>query len=113
MTFPLPHDLMHFADALATVHASSRADLAAEIIAEAGRRADAQNAMRAREGLKLIAWGNCLHDVALYCKHSYLAANPGKTAVAQINDRDGIQAFEVALDALTDMVRAAEVERAA
>ncbi len=102
-----PLDLYHFANALMTVRAVDRPSLARALIGQAIAAA-AKRAIR-HPGLPAY-WTQEFQSVCLSQKLDTEAANPGTFYVAGIGDRDGIQAYEVALAALTDMVRDAEAQ---
>lgn len=109
----LPYDLNAFANALITVAAPKRAALARALIRQAGEVAEKRRQHNLRYGQVLPAhWSQEFQSVCLTHKHDCEAATPGTIYTAGISDRDGIQAYEVALSALLDMVRAEEVEAA-
>lgn len=100
-----PLDLYHFANALMTVRAADRPALARALIVQAIAVAS-KRALR-NPGLPAY-WSQEFQSVCLSQKHDTEAANPGTFYIAEITDRDGIQAYEVALSGLLDMVRDAE-----
>lgn len=109
----LPLDLYHFANALMTVPAAKRSALAVALIERAGDAAERRRQHNLRFGAALPShWSQDFQSVCLAQKLDTERANPGTFYVAEITDRDGIQAYEVALAALLDMVRAGEVEAA-
>lgn len=112
--FPLPSQLHIIADALMTVPAKDRPALVRALIKRAGEVADRCRVENAKWGrYDLVShWGQQIASVCLTHKHDCESANPGTLYIARINDRDGIQAYEVALAALLDMVRAEEAEAA-
>lgn len=114
---PHPHDLHHFADALMTVPAKNRPALAIELIRRAGQVAERRRLHNERVTGRPDTtqhWGQDLHSVCVGHKWDCERANPGTFYQAVIahedpaKARDGIQAFEVALAALLDMVRERE-----
>jgi hypothetical protein len=116
MHMPLPSQLHFIADALMTVPARQRPALAASLIHRAGEVAEKRRLHNARFGRADLpaSWGQELASVCLTHKLDCEAANPGTFYIAGIGDRDGIQAYEVALAALLEKVREAEaVEEAA
>ena len=108
----LPLDLFHFANALMTVRAADRPALARALIKQAGEVAEKRrqhNLRFGRFGAVLPShWTQDFQSVCLAQKLDTEAANPGAFYVAGIADRDGLQAYEVALSALLEMVRADE-----
>lgn len=108
-----PYDLNALANALMTVRAVDRPALARALIKRAGETAERRRQHNLRFGSALPShWTQDFQSACLQHKHDCEAANPGTFYVAQITDRDGIQAYEVALAALLDMVRAEEREAA-
>lgn len=97
-TEPLQHDLLHLANALMTVPVAGRRALAREMIAQAKTTA-------ARFG---NAWGANIQSAAL--RHRLAVEGPNSPAhfYASLATEDGIAAFEIALAAFRDEVRAAE-----
>lgn len=106
-----PLDLFHFANALVTVPAAKRPALAVALICRAGEVAEKRRQHNLRFGAVLPShWTQDFQSVCLTHKHDCEAANPGTFYTAEITDRDGIQAYEVALIALTDKLREAEAQ---
>ena len=104
-----PLDLYHFANALMTVRAADRPALARALIKRAGEVAEKRRQHNLRFGAVLPShWTQDFQSVCLAQKLDTEAANPGTFYTAGIADRDGLQAYEVALYALLDMVRADE-----
>ena len=106
-----PLDLYHFANALMTVPARQRPALAKALIRRAGETAEKRRLHNLRFGRADLpaVWTQEFQSVCLSQKLDCEAANPGTFYIAEITDRDGIQAYEVALAALMDKVREAEV----
>jgi hypothetical protein len=104
----LPHHLNDFADALSVLPARDRAAAAKAILGEC---ADMTARMSALHGCA-YSWGQFLQPVCLARKNAFAAANPGQFALARIDTRDGLQAWETAIYALTDLIRADEREAA-
>lgn len=90
--------LLALADALMTVPANQRPTLARELIATAKESA-------ARFGSD---WGWQVHPAALAYRHRAEGPNPAQPFHASLGTREGIGAFEVALAAFMDAVRAEE-----
>lgn len=109
-----PLDLHHFANALMTVRAADRAALARALIKRAGDVAEKRRQHNLRFAAVLPShWSQDFQSVCLAQKLDAEAANPGSFYIAGIADRDGLQAYEVALYALLDVVRDAEKGAAA
>ncbi len=114
----LPLTLNKFADALILVPARDRAAEARAIIADAGEmaaRCTASNAAlalnRGDTTYRSFTWGDMVESVCLQRQNAWRVARSVFAApFAGLTDRDGLQAYEVALEALTDMVREAEAQ---
>lgn len=100
----LPHHLNDFADALSVFPSRDRAAAATSILAEACALAVRTEAARG----KPCHWGYFLQPVCLARKAAYAKENPGQFALARIDTRDGLQAWETAIYAMTDLLRDAE-----
>jgi len=102
----LPHHLNDFADALSVLPARDRAAAAAMILAECATMAMRMEALHG----KPYEWGQFLQPVCLARKAAFASENPGRFALARIDTRDGLQAWETAIYALTDVVREDEAQ---
>ena len=106
-----PLDLFHFANALMTVPAHDRPSLARALI---GKAIAAASKRYIRNPTLPASWSQEFQSVCLWQKLDTESANPGMFYIAEITDRDGIQAYEVALAELLEMLRDEEkVESAA
>lgn len=101
----LPLTLNKFADALCLVPAANRAAEAQSIIAEAEAMAVKHGALHGRD----YDWGHFVEPACYARQNAFRLAHGVQAApFAALTDRDGLQAYEVAIYALTDMLRAAE-----
>jgi hypothetical protein len=102
----LPLTLHKFADALCLVPAAARATEAQAIIAEAEVMARKYNAGQTS---RAYTWGHFLESVCLTRQNDWRVCYSVNAApYAGLTDRDGLQAFSVAIHALDMMVVAAE-----
>jgi hypothetical protein len=101
----LPLTLNKFADALCLVPAPARATEAQAIIAEAEAMAVKHGALHGRD----YGWGHFVEPACYARQNAYRIAHRVQSAPhAALTDRDGLQAYAVALAALDAMVVAAE-----
>lgn len=101
----LPLTLNKFADALCLVPAAARATEAQAILAEAEAMATKHSALHGRD----YGWGHFVEPACYARQNAYRIAHGVHAApFAALTDRDGLQAYETAIYALTDMLRAAE-----
>lgn len=101
----LPLTLNKFADALCLVPARDRATEAQSIIAEAEAMARKCSVQHGRD----YGWGDFVEPVCYARQNAYRLAYDVRVApFAALTDRDGLQAYAVAVAALDAMIVAAE-----
>lgn len=116
----LPLTLNKMADALILVPSCDRAAEARAIIADAAEMAVRRTAANAASALNRgdttsrgFTWADTLESVCLQRQSEWrVARDVFASPFAALTDRDGLQAYEVAIYALTDMVREAEAQAA-
>ena len=101
----LPLTLNKFADALVLVPAAARATEAQAILAEAEAMATKHSALHGRD----YGWSHFVEPACYARQNAYRPAHGVQAApFAALTDRDGLQAYAVALAALDGMIVAAE-----